>query len=143
MLGFAAYPEPASTLAELLARLGRVRERIVFRPAVLPEVACEQASSAGEMDQNLRKPVADRVQGVPFMRLPRRLPTHLKRFVPYALALELRCAPVGRAHNCLTVAMANPADMRTIYRLREVTGMMIFPVSCDAAALETLLASSW
>ena len=70
-------------------------------------------------------------------------PTRLKLLIPYALAMELRCAPVGRDHNRLTVAMANPTDMRAIYHLREATGMTIFPVSCEASALETLLASGW
>lgn len=142
-LGFGSYPEPGSTLAELLAHAGRVQTKIIFRPAVLSESASQQAASGEEADQNPREPLTDRVQGIPFMRIPRRLPAHLKRLVPHTLALELRCAPVGRDHNCLTVAMANPADMQTIYRLREVTGMMIFPVSCDIAALETLLASNW
>lgn len=145
VLGVGTYPDGASSPMELLTRAGRVRERVVFRPAVLstpaPQHAREPRSKANwKISAGSRLAPA---QGVPFMQIPSRLPTRLKQLVPYALARELRCAPVGRDHNRLTVAMADPADKRAIYSLREATGMTIFPVSCEPTALETLLASNW
>ncbi len=146
-LGIGSYPESAASLEELLAQAGRVSERIVFRPAVLPEPLLLRGPREGETAR--RNPArkertgAVQPQGVPFMQIPSRLPTRLKQLVPHELALELRCAPVGRDHNRLTVAMADPANTRAIYHLGEVTGMTIFPVSCEPSALETLLASNW
>lgn len=147
VFGSSSYPNPASSLEELLARADRVQEKIVFRPAVLPEPAHPRAARVSSAAKNARAKEArqhpSRVHGIPFMQIPSRLPTRLKQLVPYALALDLRCAPVGRDHNRLTVAMANPADARAIRYLSEATGMTIFPVSCEPSALETLLASGW
>ncbi len=151
VLGTGSYPESAASLEELLARAGQARERIVFRPAVIPEAApqhprasrgrsgatARRASNRGERTRPAH------LQGVPFMQIPSRLPTRLKQLVPHALALELRCVPVGRDHNRLTVAMADPEDAWAISHLREATGMIIFPVCCEPSALETLLASKW
>ncbi|HJT56759.1 MAG TPA: hypothetical protein VJ761_09705, partial [Ktedonobacteraceae bacterium] len=95
-----------------------------------------------EDDEQVLTPHA-RANGTPFMQLPSRLPQRLKQLIPYELALEIRCAPVGRDHNRLTVAMAHPSNIHAIQRLREVTGMTIFPVSCEAGALETLLTNGW
>ncbi len=82
-------------------------------------------------------------RNVPFMQLPAHLSQRLKRLIPHALAFELHCAPVGRDHQYLTVAMSNPADERAISLLKEATGMTIFPVSCDEDALNVLLAEKW
>jgi hypothetical protein len=149
VLGVSSYPALAASPEELLVQASQVCERVVFRPAVLPESARREARAArvrGTTRRGVAQEERMRVvqpQAVPFMQIPSRLPTRLKQLVPYALALELRCAPVGRDHNRLTVAMANPADTRAICQLREVTGMTIFPVSCELSALETLLASNW
>jgi len=146
-LGFGSYPSAAPSLERLLSQAGLVQEKIVFRPAV---ISSSEPVRAGHAEHSTRKasakqtrPQAARATGIPFMQIPSRLPTRLKQLIPYTLALELRCAPVGRDHNRLTVAMANPEDNRAISQLREATGMTIFPVSCEAAALEILLASGW
>ena len=144
-LGIGSYPESAASLKELLVRTGQVHERIAFRPAVLPEpmlLHTRTTSGSPQAHQNASRS-AGAAQNVPFMQIPSRLPSRLKQLIPHTLALELRCAPVGRDHNRLTVAMADPADTRALYHLREATGMTIFPVSCELSALETLLASNW
>ncbi len=145
LLGVSSYPDAATTQEALVMQASRVRERIVFHPAVLPEAVPARAVAARGAVVARRRSTRKEVQlsGIPFMQIPSRLPTRLKQLVPYALAQELRCAPVGRDHNRLTVAMANPGDTRAIYHLREVTGMTIFPVSCELSALEVLLASDW
>ncbi len=134
------------TLALLLEQAGQVRERIVFRPALT--MLCAEGSGRTEyrsrpVQSKETPPREAHPAGIPFMQLPSRLPTRLQRLIPHALALELRCAPVGRDHNRLTVAMANPTDTRAISHLRNVTGMSIFPASCELVALETVLASGW
>ena len=80
---------------------------------------------------------------VPFMHLPAQLPKRLKHLIPYPIALKLRCAPVGRDHHYLTVALADPTDKGAIERLKDMTGMTIFPVCCDIEALNELLTQAW
>lgn len=146
-LGFGSYPVSASSPEMLLSQAGLVREKIVFRPAVISQPAPPRSLRAENPGRKsgakVTREQTARASGIPFMQIPSRLPTRLKQLVPYTLALELRCAPVGRDHNRLTVAMANPEDARAVSQLRETTGMTIFPVSCEIAALETLLASGW
>ena len=55
------------------------------------------------------------------------------------LARELHCYPLGRERNTLTVAMLNPQDHQAIERLRQETGLRIFPVLTHPEALETAL----
>lgn len=140
VFGAGSYPRPAASPDALFACAGRVRERITFRPAVLSQSEAPQPDPA---DHARATPPANAQAGIPFMQIPSRLPTRLKQLIPHSLALNLRCAPVGRDHNRLTVAMANPADTRAISHLRETTGLAIFPVACEMSALETLLASGW
>jgi hypothetical protein len=144
-LGFGSYPQPAGSLDALLACAGRVREPITFRPAILAQAApsIPPARAVRTAPPGTASPANAQAGGIPFMQLPSRLPTRLKQLIPHALALDLRCAPVGRDHNRLTVAMANPTDARAISYLRETTGLTIFPVACEPSALETLLASGW
>lgn len=148
-LGIASYPEPARTLEDWLARAGEVQEKITFRPVVIARSERQRARvvRATEAIRNPRSKEARlqeaRANGIPFMQIPSRLPTRLKQLIPHPLALKLRCAPVGRNHNQLTVAMANPLDDQAIKHLHETTGMTIYPVSCEITALETLLASGW
>lgn len=146
-LGFGSYPSSANSPEMLLSQAHQIQEKIVFRPAVVSQPVSPRSPRAENPGRKsgakLTRLQAARASGTPFMQIPSRLPTRLKQLVPYTLALELRCAPVGRDHNRLTVAMANPEDTRAISQLREATGMTIFPVSCEMAALETLLASGW
>jgi len=87
-----------------------------------------------------------RQRAVPFMDLfdmPRILPPRLTRLLPYAIACELRCVPVGRSLRGLTVAMADPTNTDSVQRLQAVTGMTIFPVSCDEDDLNIFLTENW
>jgi hypothetical protein len=138
VLGSSACAQPAASPAVLLACPGQVWEAIRFRPAV-------HTLSRPPAGKRIRPVHAAGVSacGIPFMQIPNCLPTRLQQLVPHTLALHLRCAPVGRHHNRLTVAMANPTDLCAISRLREATGLVIFPVACEPSALETLLASGW
>jgi hypothetical protein len=77
------------------------------------------------------------------MKLPKALPRRLQQLVPYQVALQLRCVPVGREQRRLTIAMAEPLDSENTRRLQEITGMNIFPVSCREEELAALLAVGW
>ena len=78
--------------------------------------------------------------GIPYLTLlPHKLPTGVQRLVNPSLAQELRCFPIGRERNTLTVAMQNPQDNAALDRLREETGLLIFPVLAHPQALQLAL----
>jgi hypothetical protein len=150
IIGIGSYPKPGTSIEDMLYHTGFIAHRIILRPAVTTQLHGTRSIGLSEgillnrlqveEDDSL---VAARSNGIPYMQLPARLPSRLKQLIPYALALELRCAPVGRDHNRLTVAMAQPTNVQAIDRLRETTGMTIFPVACEAKALDNLLTHGW
>jgi hypothetical protein len=151
LIGLGSYPKPGSSLESLLYYTGLVARRLRFRPAVTP--LAWSIKSSGTAEEVLHRQLSDddeqallyqaRNTGIPFMQLPVELPPRLKQLIPYSLALEICCAPVGRDHSRLTVAMADPTNVNAVRHLKEITGMTIFPVSCELAALDALLANRW
>jgi hypothetical protein len=78
--------------------------------------------------------------GMPYLSLlPRKLPTQVLRLVDPKLAQELRCYPLGRNKDVLTVAIANPQDRSSLQRLEQITGMRIFPVLAPPLELQAAL----
>src|SRR5579859_4162442 len=140
-IGIGSYPRPGKSLEELLFHAGCVTHNLTMRPAVNTQLRAGKATLPAEI--NIGQTLDDepgssanlhKASGIPYMQLPARLPQSLKRLVPYRMACELRCAPVGRDHNRLTVAMAYPTDIQAIARLQNATNMVIFPVTCDISA---------
>ena len=109
----------------------------------MQSINVEEIIASSVQDISDGKKPAQILRNVPFMQLPTKLPTRLKQLIPHSIALELRCAPVGRDHHCLTVAMADPTNTVAIDYLTAKTGLTIFPVSCDVTVLDMLLASKW
>ncbi|HEV2580273.1 MAG TPA: hypothetical protein VGT44_05420 [Ktedonobacteraceae bacterium] len=98
----------------------------------------EQMPIADPLDIEL--PVLARKLGIPYLSLlPRKLPINLQRLVKPSLAQELRCFPIGRERDTLTVAMLDPRDLDALNRLRAETGLHIFPVLAHPEALQTAL----
>lgn len=150
VIGIGSYPEPATSLEMLLCHASSTVHRLTLRPAIMahlwngkatPPTANKPLERFVEQAESISENMAR--GNVPFMHLPVKLPARLKNLIPYSLALELRCAPVGRDHHCLTVAVADPTNYETLQRLREITGMTIFLVTCEVASLDTLLAEKW
>ena len=78
--------------------------------------------------------------GIPYLTLlPGKLPKDLQRLVNPQLARELRCYPLGRERNMLTVAMLNPEDSSALDRLQRETGLHIFPVLTHPHVLQKAL----
>jgi hypothetical protein len=77
------------------------------------------------------------------MELPARIPQRLKHLLPYDVALQVRCVPVGREQKRLTVAMAQPRDVESVRLLQRIAGMSIFPVACREMDLYRLLRKKW
>ena len=145
-IGIGSYPRPGRSLEELLYHTGCVAHNLTLRPAVTAGLRGSKAPlsteiSAGQTLDETGSPV--KISGIPYMQLPGRLPQSLKRLIPYSIARELRCIPVGRDHNRLTIAMAHPADVQALRRLQSVTGMIIFPVVCNINELDAMLAKEW
>ena len=85
-------------------------------------------------------PALARKLGIPYLTLlPHKLPAGVQRLVNPSLAQELRCFPIGRERNTLTVAMQNPQDDEALHRLHEETGLLIFPVLAHPQALQHAL----
>ena len=85
-------------------------------------------------------PELARKLGIPYLSLlPQKLPVGVQRLVNPSLALELRCFPIGRERNMLTVAMQNPQDNEALNRLHEETGLLIFPVLAHPETLQHAL----
>lgn len=150
ILGIGSYPKPGTSLEDLLYHTGFIAHRLTLRPAVTTQLRGTRPINLSEImlfnryqDDEDDSLISARSDGIPFMQLPLGLPPRLKQLIPYDLALELRCAPVGRDHNRLTVAMAQPTDVYAIDCLRETTCMTIFPVACETKALDQLLAHGW
>lgn len=149
-IGIGSYPRPGKSLEELLYHAGCVTHNLTLRPAVTTQLSGSKAPLMMEISarQTLNDEAGNPLNsqgsnGIPYMQLPMRLPQSLKRLVPYSIARKLRCIPVGRDHNRLTVAMAYPTDTQALMRLQSETGMVIFPVACDISALDAILAKEW
>ncbi len=139
LLGIGTYPTAESSMEQLLYHAGLTARRFTLRPALTTHLWDTQTLLNHEDESTHDKGLS----GIPFMRLPQAVPHRLKHFIPYPLALEQRCVPVGRDAHCLTVAMVDPTNTENIARLQDATGMTIFPVSCDLEELYTLLAKKW
>ena len=158
VMGISSYPEAGPSIEHLLHHVSITARRFTLRPAIATQLWNIAANSKeaedsvaqahpvpqAALDVDDTEPRLGKVHStIPYMRLPSQLPTRLKQLIPYHIACELRCAPVGRDHHCLTVAMVDPTNCEVIDTLRQLTGLTIYPVSCDAAALSTLLVNKW
>ncbi|WP_211326252.1 hypothetical protein [Thermosporothrix hazakensis] len=128
VLGSCSFPEDGKSLERLLYQCGKVTRQVTFRSALLP--------------QQPRKPESV-YPGIPFLKLPKRLSDHLTRYIPYSVARQLHCAPVGKEQRHLTVAMLHPTDQEAVRYLQQLTGMLIFPVACALEELDELLETPW
>jgi Type II secretion system (T2SS), protein E, N-terminal domain len=144
LMGMSSYPEPASSLEQLLYFTSLAARCFTLRPAITTQLwhtstsPIQETASKDEHSQHAKGQA-----GFPFMDLPSIIPPRLQQLIPHSLATELRCVPVGRNHHCLTVAMAEPTNYEHVQRLHSATGLTIFPVSCDLEELSTLLTKNW
>jgi GGDEF domain-containing protein len=163
VLGIGSYPEQGASLEQLLASASRVFYRLTLRPAITPHLwdtmpSASSSKEEGEDDIQVHTPntpnddkwtplIADSsiqdFKAIPYLQLPNALSPRMRSLISHEIALRFRCVPVGRDHQRLTVAMANPTDAESIQKLREITHMTIFPVSCDSKALDQLLQTKW
>ncbi|HEX6109870.1 MAG TPA: hypothetical protein VFZ02_10720 [Ktedonobacteraceae bacterium] len=140
-IGHSSYPVQDKTILDFIA----ATDEASFRFAAQPEKATRKhttvsqgLSTKDEIDEEL--PVLARKLGIPYLTLlPRKLPQGLQHLVNPKLAQELHCYPLGRERNMLTVAMLNPVDNSALDRLKQETGLRIFPVLAHPLALQIAL----
>lgn len=137
------WGEPGA-LESLLHRAGRVARCFNLRPVIAAQ--SREVWPAGVSSRSQRSKARGqkaRFEGIPFMELPAELPVRLQQLIPYHIAAQLRCVVVGRGQGRLTVAMVDPLQHESIGRLQQLTGLRIFPVSCNEEELSSLLAKPW
>ncbi|BCL81328.1 T2SSE_N domain-containing protein [Ktedonobacteria bacterium brp13] len=98
----------------------------------------EESVAAHDSEKNLS--LLARRLGIPYLSLlPRNVPEKLRQICSPQLAQELHCYPIGKERNTLTVALADPSNHSTLARLRQETGLQIFPVLAPAHELQLAL----
>ena len=139
-IGHSAYLIHDETIHDFIAAADEASFRFEAQPE---KVARKQIVARGkqvedEMVEEL--PVLARKLGIPYLTLlPRKLPQGLQHLVNPKLAQELSCYPLGRERNMLTVAMLNPEDRSALDRLKQETGLHIYPVLTHPKALQIAL----
>jgi hypothetical protein len=140
-IGHSSYPMRNKTLRDFITasdeaifRFDTQSEEALYKHVELPQ----GQHTKDELDQEL--PALARKLGIPYLTLlPGKLPQSLQHLVNPKLAHELRCYPLGRERNMLTVAMQNPVDHSALDRLKQETGLHIFPVLTHPQALQVAL----
>ena len=140
-IGYSAFPLRNKTLRECITSAEEVMFHFDTQSEKEPRKHAEVAQgqrTKDELDQEL--PLLARKLGIPYLTLlPRNLPQSLQHLVNPKLAHELHCYPLGRERNMLTVAMLNPVDHSALDRLKQETGLHIFPVLTHPQALKVAL----
>ncbi len=140
-IGHSAYPMRNQSLRDFIAASNDATFRFDTRPdkaSCLQTEVAQGQQTKDELDKEL--PVLARKLGIPYLTLlPRELPQSLQHLVNPKLAQELHCYPLGRERNMLTVAMLNPVDHSALDRLKQETGLHIFPVLTHPQALQVAL----
>jgi hypothetical protein len=139
--GHSTYPDPSPTFECCLQtsltpsiHFTFHHEEISHKITSLPTPSLNYSLQESELPQLARQ------LGIPYLSLlPRKLPHRVSRLITPQLAQELRCYPLGRERDTLTVAMTDPQNHQAIDRLRQITGLRIFPVLTHLQELETAL----
>ena len=142
-IGHSAYPIPCSDLDGLFNKASQTSKCFGEQSEqALPHFSeCAAYGNEPELSEE-KETLAQlaRKLGIPYLSpLPLKPPQSVLQAVNARLAQELRCYPVGRDRNILTVAMLNPQDRSALERLHQETGLRIFPVLTHPEALERAL----
>jgi type II secretion system (T2SS) protein E len=126
--GYSSFPDVCDELAQCV---------VAAREA---QVAFGELERAQPVEEEEDLSGLARKLGVPYLSsLPRSLPARVRGLIDPCLAQELRCYPLGRARDVLTVAMSDPWDRQVLDRLSRETGLHIFPVLTPPQELQTVL----
>ncbi len=140
-IGSSAYPEPCTNANDFLEAASEtaIRFELVSEKQNRKLVA-QQARSAQQQAESDELSSLARKLGIPYLSLlPRKTPQRVQQLVDLRLAQELRCYPLGRERNMLTVALSDPQDQSVLERLQQETGLHIFPVLTNPQELQIAL----
>jgi len=139
--GYSAHPVPSQTINDFIEAASAISIRSNFAPEKsIRKSAAKQSRGSQENAADEELPALARKLGIPYLSLlPRKPPQRVQQLVNPKLAQELHCYPLGRERNRLTVAMVNPQDRLALERLRQATGLDIFPVLTHPQELQTVL----
>jgi hypothetical protein len=139
-IGHSAYPIPHAKIYDFIEAASKPSLRLDSQPEKAMNEPGAQDRQQAEDETEEELPALARKLGIPYLRLlPRKLPRGVQHLVNRKLAQELRCYPLGRERNMLTVAMLNPEDRAALERLKQETGLFIFPVLTHPQALQVAL----
>lgn len=142
--GHSAYPSPHEQALDCIAAAHEPQQSFFAPDSPLHKYATRPNNHAQkvvrESPEAFELPLLAQESGIPYLSLlPRKLPLKLLQLISPQLALELGCFPLGRERDTLTVAIANPRDQQVLDRLRQETGLRIFPVLAPPQELQTAL----
>jgi Type II secretion system (T2SS), protein E, N-terminal domain len=140
-IGYSAYPVPCTNSNGCIATASEALHCSNF---ISEKSTRKTAARSGQLIQpsslNDELPTLARKLGIPYLSLlPKKPPQRIQQLVNPKLAQELRCYPIGRERNILTVAMLDPQDASALQRLQQETGLRIFPVLTHPQALQSAL----
>ena len=140
-IGHSAYPTPCTKINGCIATASEAR---LYANFISEKSTRKTAARSGQLiqpsSQNDELPALARKLGIPYLSLlPKKPPQRIQQLVNPKLAQELRCYPIGRERNILTVAMLDPQDASALQRLQQETGLRIFPVLTHPQALQSAL----
>ena len=140
-IGHSSYQESNASIEECIEAANVTSLRYNWQLEKTPRKAPRHLSTPPQTTgDDIELPELARKLGIPYLSLlPQKLPSGVQRLVNPSLAQELRCFPIGRERNTLTVAMQNPQDNEALNRLHEETGLLIFPVLAHPETLQHAL----
>lgn len=141
LTGYSGYQESNASIEESIEAAEDMRLRYDWQQEKSSRKPLRHLQSLPQpVEDDSGLPALARKLGIPYLTLlPRKLPVGVQRLVNPRLAQELGCFPIGRERNMLTVAMLNPQDNVALDRLRQETGLLIFPVLAHPQALQHAL----
>ncbi len=135
--GHSVWPDDLAAPEECL---DAARDPSIRFAAQRDETEQEADSRSASSLKTSELPLLARQLGIPYLSLlPRKLPGRVLRLIRPELAHELRCYPLGRERDMLTVAITDPQDQGIIERLQRETGLRIFPVLTQPEELQNAL----
>lgn len=133
-IGYSAFPTPQRDAERCL--IAASEARLHFN--VQQEKATRKTQTQQQKDSEL--PALARKLGIPYLSLlPRKPSAKVQRLLRPELAHELHCFPLGKERDTLTVAMLDPQDNNALMRLRQETGLHIYPVLTHPHELQSAL----
>ena len=140
-IGHSGYQESNANIEETIEAANFTSLRYNWQAEKAPRKTARHLTALPlPTEDDTEFPALARKLGIPYLALlPLKLPAGVQRLVNPSLAQELRCFPIGRERNTLTVAMQNPQDNEALDRLHAETGLLIFPVLAHPQTLQHAL----